>query len=82
MFSFTSELTSLKKRLKHRKAEMALRDKLKAGVGGKGSTTKQAKAPRPVKVYTVAQRDRQLQLNRILGSSAWASLRVPDLKEY
>lgn len=80
MLAETSELAGLEKLLKDRKEEKARRDKLKAGVGGPGSTTKQAKTPRPAKVYTAEQRQRQSELNQI-SRDAWRRLTVDQLKE-
>lgn len=81
-FAFAKELTSLKKNLKSRKAEMALRDKLKAGVGGlRASTEKKKKAKDPV-VYTEKQIDYQRSLNRDIGSQAWRTLTIAHLREF
>lgn len=86
-FAFTKELTSLKKRLKKRKAEMALRDQLKAGVGGSFGRRETTAAERKTKskeptVYTAEQRARQLQLKKNIGPTAWKSLTCEHLIEY
>lgn len=79
-FAFAKELTSLKKNLKNRKAEMALRDKLKAGVGLRVSTEKKKERKEPV-VYTLEQIDYQRSVNRHIGSQAWRTLTVAHLRE-
>ncbi|CAN0040901.1 unnamed protein product, partial [Hapterophycus canaliculatus] len=79
-FAFKKELTSLRKNLKNRKAEMALPDKLKAGVGLCVGTEKRKKAKEPV-VCTLQQVDYQRSLNRDLGSQSWRTLTVANLRE-
>ncbi|CAN0408137.1 unnamed protein product [Hapterophycus canaliculatus] len=78
-FAFAKELTSLKNL---KKAEMTLRDESKADAGGlRVGTEKKKEAKEPV-VYTPEQRDYQRSLNRQIGSQAWRTLTIEQLREF
>ena len=80
IFAWTKELTTMKKTLKKRRAEMALRDKLKAGVGDSGVRRAPKTKPSAPKVYTQKQRDWQAQLNKFCGPESWEKMTIKDLR--
>ena len=79
--AFTRSLTSLRESLKQQKAEMALRDKLKAGVGSEKQTATKGGGKQP-SVRTQAQLDRGVKLGQEIGSATRRGLTIKHLREY